>query len=528
MNIFDLVVLVVIVLFTLRGVMKGMVSQIVSVGSYLICWLVASRFAFVVAPSVPAEEPWNKIGAMVVLFVLTMIGIRFVHGGIEKSIASWSLTKKVNQLGGGALGFAKGILICMVLTFFGVMFLEGTRNVIFNSKSGLRLSKLIERTGAFVPGDTCKILRDQLDLYHAKVSGTPIDPSLEVEPMNLMLRDSLDSLREQIDENAANPNGNSSNQAVSSAMSELYERGNALLEQVQTLSGMQSGFQSGTNNPSGGVSLADGLYRWFSGAAKKETAVAKDKESLQGEIETLFQEANTYLQKTGLQQSGRTPRSRQATGLYEAGQRGPDRQHDTDNIARAEGFGSGLSVPPSTFPPISTAISSRALQDEASIRRASIGAEQLPSDLPPDLRTHSMDNPGNNRRDLSELLPQGTQSSPAYPSSATGLPFLDNLQRDLPPDMQPYTQPPTQQDIQGGLNVMQQQLRNANSQDGIYGASADDAMSIPSRAPHFRIRSFSDNRSPSSDHLLNSSSASRPTGNSAPAKLFSPSRLEQR
>jgi uncharacterized membrane protein required for colicin V production len=147
-----------------------MVSQIVSVGSLLVCWLVASRFAFLFAPSIPAEAPWNKIGAMVVLFAVTMLAIWFLHGRLEQKIKDWKLAK-VNRFLGGLLGFIKGFVLCMILTFFCVTLSEATRTMVFQSKSGKYLTASIAKVGTFAPKDSCELLQTQLDLFNSKMNG---------------------------------------------------------------------------------------------------------------------------------------------------------------------------------------------------------------------------------------------------------------------------------------------------------------------------------------------------------------------
>ena len=176
MNFFDLVILAVLVLLTIRGGMKGMVSQIVSVGSYFVGWIVASRFAFAVAPMIPAEEPWNRIGAMLLLFAGTMIAVRFLHKRIETSLEKLHL-KEFNRQMGALLGLLKGVLICMVITFFAVMLTERSRQSVFESKSGKYIASLITKTGAFIPGDTCKLLKTQIALFDAEVNGSTPPPT---------------------------------------------------------------------------------------------------------------------------------------------------------------------------------------------------------------------------------------------------------------------------------------------------------------------------------------------------------------
>ena len=168
MSVFDLIVLAILAALTLRGIWKGMVSQIVSVASLFVCWIVASRFGGLVAPTIPVEAPWNQVLAMGIVFLITLVAIRFAHAALEKQIKEWKF-EKLNTLLGGALGFVKGLLVCMIITFFAVMFSETSRDVAFNSATGNSLARLIAQIGVFVPKDSYEFVHTQLALFNDKV-----------------------------------------------------------------------------------------------------------------------------------------------------------------------------------------------------------------------------------------------------------------------------------------------------------------------------------------------------------------------
>lgn len=169
MSVFDVIVFTVFIALIVRGVWTGMIAQIVSAGSYFVCWLAASRFAFLIAPSIPAEEPWNQVGAMAVLFIAAMVAVRFFRTVLETFVKKLHLDG-LNKLLGGGLGGIKAALICMVLTFFAVTLSETSRNVVFQSKTGHYLADLITKTSAFVPKDSCELLREQLDKFNAQTA----------------------------------------------------------------------------------------------------------------------------------------------------------------------------------------------------------------------------------------------------------------------------------------------------------------------------------------------------------------------
>ena len=170
MNVFDLIVLAILAVLTLRGIWKGMISQIVSVASFFVCWIVATRFGGLIAPTIPVEAPWNQVLAMGIIFLITLIAIRFAYTALEKLIKHWHLDK-FNKLLGGVLGFIKGLLLCLIITFFAVMFSESTRSTVFNSKSGNHFVQLITRISLFVPKDSYEFVHTQFDQFQNKVDG---------------------------------------------------------------------------------------------------------------------------------------------------------------------------------------------------------------------------------------------------------------------------------------------------------------------------------------------------------------------
>jgi uncharacterized membrane protein required for colicin V production len=172
-----------------------MVSQIVSAGSFFVCWLVSSRFGGLVAPTIPVESPWNQVAAMAVIFLITMVAIRFAYALLEKLIRHWHLAK-LNSLLGGMLGFLKGFLICMILTFFAVMFSETSRGVVFNSVSGLYLIKAIAGMSFFVPKDSYEFVHAQLDQFQQKVDAAV--PNQELPELKIQGTETVQQFLNQV------------------------------------------------------------------------------------------------------------------------------------------------------------------------------------------------------------------------------------------------------------------------------------------------------------------------------------------
>jgi uncharacterized membrane protein required for colicin V production len=145
-----------------------MISQIVSVASFFVCWIVATRFGSLIAPTIPVGPPWNQVLAMAIIFFVTLIAIRFAYAALEAFIKHWHL-KQLNTFLGGLLGLTKGLLLCLIITFFAVMFSETSRAVVFKSKTGIHLVHVITRISLFVPQDSYEFVHTQFAQFNDKV-----------------------------------------------------------------------------------------------------------------------------------------------------------------------------------------------------------------------------------------------------------------------------------------------------------------------------------------------------------------------
>jgi membrane protein required for colicin V production len=200
-SVFDLIILAILAALTLRGVWKGMVSQIISIASFFVCWVVATRFGGLIAPTIPLEAPWNQVAAMAVIFVITLVAIRFAYAMLEKLIKHWHL-EKLNTLFGGLLGFTKGLLLCMIITFFAVMVSETSRDVVFNSKSGFHLVRLITQVGVFVPKDSYEFVHVQFAQFNEKVDNAA--PGKTPETVLVQSSETAQQMREQLEPTRVN------------------------------------------------------------------------------------------------------------------------------------------------------------------------------------------------------------------------------------------------------------------------------------------------------------------------------------
>lgn len=134
-NPFDLIVLVALVLSTFWGGMRGVVSQLAAILSWVVSWQLASRYYGIVDRFVTISEPWRQPVASLIVFLLSAIAINVAARFLKKTI-SLSGLKEFDRQMGALFGLLKGALICVVLAFFATIISQKTLDVLAAAKSG--------------------------------------------------------------------------------------------------------------------------------------------------------------------------------------------------------------------------------------------------------------------------------------------------------------------------------------------------------------------------------------------------------
>jgi len=115
----------------------------------VVSFLVALHFSGPLAPYLGNHE-WNRFAAMLILYVATSMAIwlafRLVSGIIDRL-----KLKEFDRQVGGLIGLAKGILLCLVITFFVVTLSEPARQSILKSPSGRAMGWLIGQAQVVMP-----------------------------------------------------------------------------------------------------------------------------------------------------------------------------------------------------------------------------------------------------------------------------------------------------------------------------------------------------------------------------------------
>jgi membrane protein required for colicin V production len=173
---YDLLMLIVLVAATAWGAHKGLAWQIASLASIFASYFVALRFRDSVSHMIPAESPWNRFLAMLVVYLACSLAIWIAFRFISDIIDRVKLKEFDRQIG-GLLGFGKGVVLCVIITLFAVT-LSGdqTRQQIIHSKSGHYISTLLSRSSAWIPPEAEQVVSPYLEQWNRQLRGEPPQP----------------------------------------------------------------------------------------------------------------------------------------------------------------------------------------------------------------------------------------------------------------------------------------------------------------------------------------------------------------
>ena len=176
MELYDILMLVVLGGTTMFGAWKGMAWQVASSASLVLSYAIALRFSTQLAPHFGPQAPLNRFIAMAVLYAVTSLAI-WVAFRIVAGFLNRVRLKEFDRQMGALFGAAKGVLVCVAITFFAVTLSTKAREAVLQSRSGYYIALLLNRADAVMP----KELHDVLDPYLDKLE-RELDPRTAPQP----------------------------------------------------------------------------------------------------------------------------------------------------------------------------------------------------------------------------------------------------------------------------------------------------------------------------------------------------------
>lgn len=167
---FDALILCILIFATIRGAMKGIVWQLAVIASLVFCFFFAGGLSQALAPHIGVEAPLNRWISMFILYTV----FSFLAFGAARLIRDWMEEIRFVEFDkhlGAVLGFVKGAIFCLFVTFFAVTLSEKFRGEVLESQSGRVAALVMDRLHPVMPAE----LHDVLEPYIHRLDQPGLD-----------------------------------------------------------------------------------------------------------------------------------------------------------------------------------------------------------------------------------------------------------------------------------------------------------------------------------------------------------------
>ena len=169
MTLYDIIMLALLLGTVFFGYWKGLAWQVASVAAIVVSYFAAYRFRDQVAQYVQAEPPFNRIAAMLIIFVASSLIIWLAYAYVTRSLEKAELNGFNRQMG-ALVGAVLGILLCMVVTMFSVSLLgQDAHDSIHHSKFGPYVLRGISTVHMVVPEELSASLDPHFDKFYQQL-----------------------------------------------------------------------------------------------------------------------------------------------------------------------------------------------------------------------------------------------------------------------------------------------------------------------------------------------------------------------
>ena len=158
---YDIIMLALLAVATLYGFWRGMAWQIASLASLVASYFVSLHFSPQFAPLFGRQAPLNRFAAMLAIYLGTSLAIWMVFRLVRRFIDQVRLTE-FDRHAGALLGAAKGVLLCVAVTFFALSLSAQAREAILRSRSGFYIARLLDQAEAVMPPEIHQVLNPYL------------------------------------------------------------------------------------------------------------------------------------------------------------------------------------------------------------------------------------------------------------------------------------------------------------------------------------------------------------------------------
>lgn len=169
MQTYDLFMILVLVATTMFGFWKGFAWQVASLASLVASYFIALKFSPQIAPIFGDSAPFNKFVAMLAIYV----GSSFVIWALFRVVSGAIDRVKFNAFDhqmGALMGFAKGVLFCIGITFFAMTLMPpAQKEAIVGSRAGRYIVVLLDKTESIVPPEIHEVIGPYLQKIEERI-----------------------------------------------------------------------------------------------------------------------------------------------------------------------------------------------------------------------------------------------------------------------------------------------------------------------------------------------------------------------
>jgi len=134
MNLVDIAVVALCLLFAVFGIMRGLVRQLFSIGGLVGGHLAGVRFYGPVSSALKLSFRYAEVVGYVVIFLVVFLVLSLLGSFIEGKIRASKLSA-ADRVGGMAAGLVKGALLSVLLVFVLVILLPGDSRALKESRT---------------------------------------------------------------------------------------------------------------------------------------------------------------------------------------------------------------------------------------------------------------------------------------------------------------------------------------------------------------------------------------------------------
>jgi membrane protein required for colicin V production len=166
---YDVIMLAVLVGATVFGAYKGFAWQVASISAIFASYFIAVRFREPVSEWIGASPPWNMFLAMLLIYIGSSLAIWIAFRFVSDLIDRVRLKEFDRQIG-ALFGFAKGVILCVIITLFAVTLSnDQRRQTIVHSRSGYYIAAFLTKAKAVIPEEARQVVAP----YVATLRGEP-------------------------------------------------------------------------------------------------------------------------------------------------------------------------------------------------------------------------------------------------------------------------------------------------------------------------------------------------------------------